>query len=669
MSPKRPSLIEQLTAAPDRITELERAELISAYLAAIIESADDAIITKDLNGIVTTWNPAAEKIFGYTAEEMIGKPVATLLPPDRPDEENEILRRLRQGQRIDHFETRRLRKDGRIIEVSITVSPIQSADGTVIGASKVARDMTERRLLANAEFAQLYLSAIVESAEDAIIGKNLDGIITSWNHGAQQTFGYTSEEIVGKPVSILIPPGHPNEEPGILARLRIGERIDHYETQRVRKDGRTIDVSLTISPIKDKNGKVIGASKIARDITERNLVAARERDALREAQAAREEAERASRAKDDFLATVSHELRTPLTATLGWARMLASGTLDEASKKKAIEVIERNVITQAQLIEDLLDISRIISGKLRIEVRPVETPGLINAALEVVRPAAEAKAIQMHTVVDSAASPISGDFQRLQQVIWNLLSNAVKFTPRGGSIRVVVQRVRSHIEISVIDSGAGIKPDFLPFVFQRFTQADTSITRSHGGLGMGLAISKSIVELHGGSISAISAGEGQGSTFIVKLPIAPMRAMPGGDDHAVSREFERRPEVVGLKILVVDDERDTCDMLRYLLDHAGAITQTATNAQDALEIIDTWEPDVLISDLGMPNVDGYELIKRIRTGAARNVKLPAVALTALTRIEDRMKALAAGYQMHVAKPIEPGELLTVVASLAALGKQ
>src|SRR3989442_1620996 len=284
--PDKRSLVEQLTSAQSQITELERAYADLAYLAAVIESADDAVITKNLNGIVTTWNPAAEKTFGYTAEEMIGKPIAMLLPPDRPQEENEILR-----------------------------------------------------------------------------------------------------------------------------RLRLGERIERFETQRMRKDGRIVDVSITVSPIRNDKGTIIGASKVARDITERKRVEARERDALRQAQIARQDAEKANRAKDDFLATISHELRTPLTATLGWTRMLAAGTLDEASKAKAIEVIERNVLTQAQLIEDLLDISRIISGKLRIEVKPVETPGLIDAALEVIRPAAEAKQIGISTVVDSAASPISGDFQ------------------------------------------------------------------------------------------------------------------------------------------------------------------------------------------------------------------------------------------------------------------
>jgi CheY-like chemotaxis protein len=263
---------------------------------------------------------------------------------------------------------------------------------------------------------------------------------------------------------------------------------------------------------------------------------------------------------------------------------------------------------------------------------------------------------------------VSGDFQRLQQVIWNLLSNAVKFTPRGGWIHIHVSRNRSHVEIAVTDNGIGIRAEFLPFVFNRFSQADSSITRSHGGLGMGLAITKSIVELHGGSVSASSLGEGQGSTFIVTLPIAPVRSLPESEESDGSAATVWPPELIGLKVLVVDDELDTCELLRFVFDRAGAKVQMALNAQDALKIIEAWEPDVLVSDIGMPEVDGYELIRRIRARSSRQHKLPAVALTALTRIEDRMKALSAGYQMHVAKPIEPAELLTVVASLAGFTK-
>lgn len=646
--------------------QLTNGEIAQAYLKALIESADDAIVTKDLNGIVTTWNAGAEKLFGYTAAEMIGEPIGKLVPSDRPDEEDTILAKLRNGERIEHYETKRIRKDGRIVDISVTISPIRTNDGTIIGASKIARDITGQHRLAEAELAEQYLSAIVESAEDAIIGKTLDGIITSWNRGAQNIFGYTAEEMIGRPIILLIPPDHPNEELSIIARIRKGESIEHYETQRIRKDGRIIDVSLTISPIKDKNGTIIGASKIARDISEQRQAQDRERNALRQAELAKEQAEAASQSKDEFLATVSHELRTPLTATLGWARMLAAGTLDDATKKKAIDVIERNVKSQAQLIEDLLDISRIISGKLRIEVKPVDTTALVEAAVDVVRPAADAKGIRIELVRDSNVTPIAGDFQRLQQVVWNLMSNAVKFTLRGGHIKVEIASVGSHVRIAVSDSGIGIRPDFLPFVFNRFSQADSSTTRKQGGLGMGLAITKSIVELHGGNITASSEGEGKGSKFVVKLPVAAVRSMP--DTSEFNEDFGPRQELIGLKILVVDDEQDTCDMLRFLFTRAGAVARTATNAEDAIEMVDTWRPDVLISDIGMPNVDGYELIKRVRARSDATMRLPAVALTALTRIEDRVKALSAGYHMHVAKPVEPSELLTVVASLAGLSK-
>ncbi len=522
--------------------------------------------------------------------------------------------------------------------------------------------------LEQAELAQFYLSALVGSADDAIISKTLNGIVTSWNQGAEKIFGYRADEMIGQPVTKLIPPDHPNEEPRILERLRRGERIEHYETQRLRKDGRIIDVSITVSPIRNKDGAIIGASKIAREVTERKRVEARERDALRQAEIARAQAEQASQSKDEFLATLSHELRTPLTAILGWVRMLGTGKLDSQAQKKAIDVIERNVKAQAQLVEDLLDVSRIISGKFRVEVKSVQPSTVIDAALDALRPAADAKEIRLQIVADSAAGPVLGDFHRLQQAVWNLLSNAIKFTPKGGRVLVELARVSSHVEISVTDNGIGIRNDFLPYIFNRFSQADASPTRTYGGLGLGLAITKSIVELHGGSIAAASSGEGRGATFTMKLPLAASRRdrrALNEPDLSLATSLEGPIELVGLRILVVDDEIDTCDMLRFLFERCGAQVQTATSAKDAFGIVEVWNPDVLVSDIGMPEVDGYELIRRIRAqGSARNTKLPAVALTALTRIDDRVKALAAGYQMHVAKPVEPVELLIVVASLA-----
>jgi PAS domain S-box-containing protein len=524
--------------------------------------------------------------------------------------------------------------------------------------------------LEQAELAQFYLAAIVASAEDAIVSKTLDGIITSWNSGAERIFGYTASEIVGQSILKIIPPELHDEEHEIIARITRGDRIDHFETQRLRKSGERVQLSLTISPIRDRAGKIIGASKIARDISEQKRIEQERKEALNEARKARQEAEFSNRVKDEFLATISHELRTPLTAVLGWVRMLRAAKLDVDIQMKALEVIDRNVRSQAQLIEDLLDISRITMGKLRLDVRPVQPSAVIAAAVDSLRFAADARQIRIQTVVDSNAGPISGDFERLQQVLWNLISNAIKFTPKGGRVQIVLERVNSHIEIQVTDNGRGIKPDFLPYIFNRFSQADTTTTRTHGGLGMGLAIAKAIMELHGGTISASSEGDGKGSTFTVSIPLMPIsrdisseRVHPQAGWSEISLECP--PEVSGLKILAVDDDPDTCDMIRTALEQCGGVVQTATSADAGFDLFRSWEPEVVISDVGMPDVDGYEFIRRIREHERPlGKKVPAVALTAFARIEDRVKSLAAGYQMHIAKPVEPGELLTIVASLS-----
>ena len=646
---------------------LEAAERDQLFLAAIISSADDAIISKDLNGIVTTWNKAAQRLFGYTADEMVGRPIATLIPADHPDEEPQILERIRRGERIEHYETRRRRKDGRIIDVSITISPIRDRLGRVTGASKIARDITERKRWQKAEVAESFLGALVESAEDAIIGKNLNGIVTSWNPAAEKLFGYTAAEIIGKPMTILFPDDHADEETQILGRIRNGERIEHYQTARRRKDGKLIDVAQTISPIRDSLGRIVGVSNITRDVTEQKRGERRERDALRQAQEARRQAEESSRAKDDFLATISHELRTPMTAIMGWSRMMMGGQLTPDVMKRAIETIDRNAQAQAQLIEDLLDISRIVSGRLRIEFKPVDLAAVVTGAVESIRPAAEAKRIRIQTVLSSGAGPILGDAQRLQQVVWNLLSNSVRFTPKDGFIQLQLQRIESQVELRLTDTGIGIKADFIPHLFERFTQADTSITRSRGGLGMGLAIVKSLVEVHGGVVSAFSEGEGKGATFVIKLPVSAVRTEERhspAQKPVISNQLKERDELVGLKILVVDDEPDTCELLRFVFNETGAIIQIAGSAQEALQIFDEWNPDILVSDIGMPEVDGYELIRVIRE--ERHSRIPAVALTALARIDDRVRALTAGFQMHVSKPVEPVELVTIVASLANL---
>jgi CheY-like chemotaxis protein len=395
---------------------------------------------------------------------------------------------------------------------------------------------------------------------------------------------------------------------------------------------------------------------------------------LEKEQRARAAAEAASRAKDEFLAVLSHELRTPLNAVYGWARMLRAGEIEGEAVPRALDVIMRNANAQVQLIDDMLDVSRIVTGKMRLDVRAVDLKAVVEAALDAVRPAAEAKGLRLQPVLDPQAFGITGDPDRLQQVVWNLLINAVKFTPRGGRIQVHLERVSSLVEITVSDTGQGIPPDVLPHVFERFQQGDSTSTRRHTGLGLGLALVRHLVELHGGSVEASSAGEGQGATFVVKLPVAIARGDAGaarprrGRVHptATAVMATAGPPLRGLRVLVVDDDRDGLDLVAAILINAGAEVRTAGSAADGLEAVQTWDPDVLISDIEMPGEDGYAFIRRVRAleGAAAG-RTPAIALTAYGRVEDRLRTLSAGYTMHVPKPVDPAELVVVVAALTA----
>ncbi len=390
-----------------------------------------------------------------------------------------------------------------------------------------------------------------------------------------------------------------------------------------------------------------------------------------ELQRALAEAEVAAQAKDDFLAVVSHELRTPLNAILGWVQLVRMGRLDAAAVARALESIERNAKSQAQLIGDILDLSRIVSGRFRLNVGPVELAHVIENALDVVRPAAEAKGIRLQSVLDSQPKPISGDPDRLQQVLWNLLSNAVTHTPRGGRIFVRLQRINSHVEIAVTDSGQGIVPAFLPRVFERFTQADNSASRAHGGLGLGLAITRHLVELHGGTIRVESEGEGRGATFTVTLPFSALQpgavvaASPAPPSATASpADALRLKSLVGLRVLVVDDEADARDIVATLLRQSGAIVTLARSATEAIEAFVIADPDVLISDIEMPGEDGYTLLRRIRGGEAGGKStVAAIALSAYAGPGDRMRALQAGFQLHVSKPVEPAELVAVISNL------
>ena len=516
------------------------------------------------------------------------------------------------------------------------------------------------------------LAAIIESSDDAIVSKSLQGIIRTWNKGAERIFGWKSEEVVGKAINIIIPPDRQGEEPQILARLARGERVDHFETVRMTRDGKLIDVSVTISPIRNSAGRIVGASKIARDITLQKQFQRELRQAKEAAESARSEAERISMMKDEFLATLSHELRTPLNAILGWAQVLFAQAEANESITEGLSVIQRNARVQAQLIEDLLDMSRIIAGKVRLDVQQVDLQEAIKAAVESVQHAADAKDIRLQMVLDPLAGPIKGDPNRLQQCFWNLLTNAIKFTPRGGRVQVSLERVNSHLEVCISDNGQGIRPEFLPHLFERFRQADSGTTRQHGGLGLGLSIVKHLVELHGGLVRAKSAGEGHGATFCIELPVMIVRApadetssgQPGSASTERGPAPHEGPSLEGITVLAVDDEPDARGLVQRILEDRGARVVLAASAAEALERVRSDRPDIILSDIGMPGEDGYTFLRKLRAlPPDAGGRTPAAALTAFARSEDRMRALRAGYQTHIAKPVDPAELVAVVASL------
>jgi PAS domain S-box-containing protein len=779
------------------VTEQRSAQRAQAQLAAIVQFSGDAIITKNLDSIIQTWNAGAERLFGYTAEEVKGKAVTIIFPEDRLNEEDAILEKLRRGQAVERLETIRIAKDGRQIPVSVSISPLKDAEGNVIGASKIIHDVSaivaarealirEKELLATtlasigdgvivtdtqsrvtflnseaerltgwansnadgrplsvvfrivnersgrvaenpvekalrlgtvvglanhtmllredgAEFliddsaapirdkdgslfgvvlvfrdvteqrklyeAREQLAAIVEYSGEAIATKNLDGIIQSWNASAEKLFGYRPDEIIGKSVTTLIPQERLSEEEEILSRLRRGLPAERLETIRLKKDGTPVPVSVTVSPLKDPDGEVIGASKLMQDITARQRIERERQELLAREQSLRAQAEAAGRTKDEFLATVSHELRTPLNAILGWATMLNRDNVEAGISRRGIESIERNARAQAQLIEDLLDVSRIISGKVRLDIQPIILPHIIEEALDAVRPAAEAKSIRIDVNIDRTVEHLRADPARLQQVIWNLLSNSIKFTGARGEVMITATRTDSMAEISVSDTGEGINPKFLPYVFDRFQQADSSVTRKHGGLGLGLAITRHLVEMHGGTVEARSDGEGRGAKFTVKLPIpavypekSPKRK--GGERGGYSTSIESNLE--GFKILAVDDSTDTRELLTAVLERCGAIVTTASSVREALDIFAKWKPHLLVCDIGMPEQDGYSFIKAIRQlPREQGGDVPAIALTGYVRVQDRTRALQAGYQMFVPKPIEASELCTIIANLIA----
>lgn len=855
-------------------------ETAALRLAAIVESSDDAILSKDLDGIIMSWNRAAERLFGYTADEVVGRSVRLIIPADRQSEEDQVLASIRAGRKVDHFETIRRRRDGTLIPISLTISPIRNSSGEIIGASKIARDLTEKRhaeqLLADAREAQADLQRrlmmLVAASGSLLMSPRLEDVVPAtlnlgsqllspdgsavwrlqpnrkWRVEASQGISnrfaaatlsthdespvaampfvdpLVAEDVSSAPmlgerhlayraegiVSMMALPlrigadmsgtlvfyyrsphqfsevevetgralgnlasaaittaelydtlRHSRDQAGFLAGIAaiLAESLDYRETLKrlaqqavphiadwcaidlVGESGATERLAVAhVDPAKVElaerfrerfpedptskysvgyvirtgapllmpevtdemiragarspehleavralgitslmcvplaaHGRIMGALTFVaaapgRRYAEADLrfaesVASRAALAVDNARAY-DEVRRANQLKDDFLATLSHELRTPLNAILGYARMLKSGMVSGDRLPRAFDILYRNATSLSQIVEDVLDVSRIVSGKIQLKMQRVELPPLVALAVETVQPAAEAKGVRVLTMVDPRPATVVGDPDRLQQVLWNLLTNAVKFTPGGGRVDVTVERNDGQAEITVKDTGIGIAPEFLPHLFERFRQGDSRFAREFGGLGLGLAIARHLVEMHGGTISASSEGPGTGAAFRVSLPLLMtaaalqrQQAEPAAPDGSV-------PRLDGLHVFVVDDEDDTLVMLRELLESAGARVTTASSADDTLALLGHDTPDLLLTDLGMPNVDGFELIRRVRQMRGPSRDVPAAALTAYARGEDRERALASGFQGHLAKPIDPKQLITAVHSLA-----
>ncbi|HEX4053029.1 MAG TPA: PAS domain S-box protein [Tepidisphaeraceae bacterium] len=644
-----------------------------AGLAAIVDSSDDAIVGKTLDGVITSWNRAAEKIFGYTAAEAVGQNITLIIPAERRAEEEDVLAHLRRGEKVDHFETERQTKDGRRINISLTISPIRNGAGEIIGASKIARDITEsKRMEAALRDSEIRYRRLFEAAHDGILIVDAKTAkVVDVNRFMLDLLDFPREHFLGKELWEFGVLRDQDENREAMRKLQRESSIRYENLPLQDRDGRRIPVEFVSNIYQEDHHPIIQCN--IRDISERKRFEDEVEAHLHNEQLLRMEAETANRAKDIFLATLSHELRTPLSAIVGWTSILRREGCEERDIKEGLEAIERNTKAQVQLIDDVLDVSRMISGKLRLEIRPYELTDVINAGVEVVRPAADARNITLDVQLDPSASRASCDPARIQQVVWNLLSNAIKFTPKGGTVGLTLAREKSDLRIQVSDSGQGIGADLLPYVFDRFRQADSSTRRRFGGLGLGLSIVKQIVEMHGGTVEAQSGGDGSGSMFTVRLPIRAVQIDESGEEPEEKKPADGGQTATaggplvrldGLRVLVVDDEADARRILVKVLKDAGAIVTAAGSAEEALEALPKARPEVLISDLGMPDVDGFDLIRSVRASGHSAKDLPAVALTAFVHKKDQRQALLAGFQVHVPKPIDPHDLLAVVASLA-----
>jgi PAS domain S-box-containing protein len=633
----------------------ERGEVLRVTLASI----GDAVITTDVQGNVTYLNVVAESLTGWTLAEARGRPLGDVFgivnEETRRPVENPAARALREGFVVglaNH--TLLVGRDGVERPIDDSAAPIRDERGTLSGCVLTFRDVTAQRRLEQDKARQLLtarlLAAIVESSDDAIISKSLDGVIQTWNAAAERLFGHTAAQAVGRHISLIIPPDRIAEEDRIIASLKAGRRIDHFETERIRADGRRFPVSLTISPIKDDAGKVVGASKIARDITERRRL----EDNLRRLAADLSEA---GRRKDEFLAVLAHELRNPLAPLSNAVQVLRRSGSDGEALQSASDMLERQVRQMTRLVDDLLDMSRITQGKIELRRERVALGPIVEQAVEAARGLYRAPDHELIVRVPAEPVHVHADPTRLAQVVGNLLNNGAKFTNPGGHVWLTVEKDAGSAVIRVRDDGIGIAPDQLPRLFQMFIQVDTTLERSRDGLGIGLALVKTLVEMHDGTVEAHSAGLGRGSEFVVRLPL--LEAEPAPPPAAISAR--PAPPVPPRRILIVDDNEDGAESLAILLRLDGHETFTAHDGVEAVEAAGRLRPDVVLLDIGLPELNGYEACRRIREQPwAKDVML--VAVTGWGQDVDRQRSREAGFDAHTVKPVDHDALVRLISS-------
>ncbi len=631
-------LIQEEAARKAAEASAEELDRQREQLQVTLSSIGDAVVVTDHRGRVTFLNAVAMDLCGWRNEEAAGLPLEKIFhiineqtrrPVENPIEV--VLRENRVVELANH--TALVGRDGREVPVEDSAAPIRTRSGSIAGAVLVFRDVTEVR---RATEARLYLASIVEFSDDAIIGQTLEGRIASWNRGAERLYGYTSQEAIGQSLTLLIPPDHRDELPAIIERIRRSEFIEHFETQRVRKDGVRVDVSLTISPVRNSEGEIIGASKIARDITAR-----KEED----------------RRKGEFLALLAHELRNPL-APLGNGLQVLRQSGDRPEVVERVRpMMERQLHHLVRLVDDLLDVSRISRGKLELRREPLALGAAVQHALDVFGQPIRDHNHELRVSIPEEPIVIEADRTRLTQMISNLLSNADKYSPPGRPISLTIERQDNEAVIRVKDEGMGISPEFLPHVFEMFTQGDLSLEKAQGGLGVGLTVVKRLIEMHGGSVEAKSAGAGKGSEFILRFPLAFAEA-PAPPPSRTAPPATTVPR----RILVVDDNVDSADSLAMLLKMVGHDVHTANNGFAGLETASVLQPDLILLDIGMPGLNGYEVARRIREEPwGKTITL--AALTGWGQRDDRLRSREAGFDLHMVKPVEPAELERLLAGL------